>query len=98
MQEHPTTQLGKHPASDNPVTTANGTIAARGLCSAATGQPPGQVPMGWRCSRGGRRGSARPVPAPLLDGDPGTGGEAGSGGCLPSAEGQGRHGGDLVPC
>lgn len=28
---------------------------------------------------GRERGSARPVPAPLLDGDPGTGGEAGSG-------------------
>lgn len=78
MQEHPTTQLGKHPASDNPVTTANGTIAARGLCSAATGQPPGQVPMGWRCSRGGREAVHVPSQHPCLMGTLGQGGRLGA--------------------
>lgn len=34
---------------------------------------------------------------PCFTGTLGTRGEAGSGGCLPLAEGQGRNGGDLVP-
>lgn len=73
-------------------------LHARGSAGAggSAGQPPGEVPTHWPSAR---TGEAVHVPSqhPGLTGTLGTRGEAGSGGCLPAAEGQGRNGGDVVP-